>query len=567
MIGRPRRTAQRPRPAGSIREWTSVAIQEWLDVTDRESWRASNPRFRTPRTSASHRRAFASRVEWLEDRSVPSGPGNLLSSLTTGLEVTTANIARDVVPPSSLGGSAVAPSSSSLPSDLSVGVVVSAATETVLDAVNSGVNPGGASGTPFVLGIGVDVGSQSGGTGDPDSDAIEASLALSIDVPGVISLSVELSTVMPGIGNLATGLAGTVGDALDTLERIVAGVPGVSGSGAGGGGISVGGGSGLGGTGTPISNPGITLTLPGLAVGVSLPLSSPIASTGGSQVTVPSPVPTLPALPGGSSVIATSPSLHEGNPLASLPTIPTFPSGSAGAPASPRSEDGSIAAPAFAQGSPVSVTPSGATGASPTGSIPGNAGAGDGPAFGTPADAFAPNTGPVAISTATGPAATGRAASSTTSSSDSATSSGPGGVLGNATVADPGRLQGASVLAGPSSVEPRGPADREIAPAELLPGDLEGLERALGRLMRGIDGLGEDLAARLTQFGTLEMLLSAGMLALACEVIRRWDRRRQDVTSRSPIGSSRRPGPFYRPRAFPSGRCGTRAPASTPAIA
>jgi hypothetical protein len=548
MIGLQRRTSQRPRSEGSIREWTSVAIQEWRAVTRRGPWRGSDPRLRRPRTSAQHRRVFASLLERLEDRSVPSGLGMFLSSITSGLQETIVN---------------VAPSLSSPPSDYPVGVVVSAATETVLDAVN----PGGATTSPFVLGIGVDVGSQTAGTADSDSAAAEKSSGLSIDVAGVISLSVGLPSLVPGVGDIGTGLVGTVGAIVDPFVEVVAGAPSGGGPGDSGIGISIGGGSGLGGTGTPISNPGMTLTLPGLSVAVSLPLSAPIPSNGGSPVPVPSPVSTLPGLPGGPSGTATPPLSQGGNPVASLPMIPTSPSGSVGATVSPPSEDGSIAALPFAQGSRDSVAPSGATGAPSTGSLPDNPTESGGPANATQSGAIAPNAGPVTIPTAIGPAATDRASSSAAGSPGSVASSGPAAVVGNDASSGLGPLQDAPVLAGPSAVGTERPADREIAPAELLPGDLEGLERALGQLIRGLDGLGEDLAECLTRFGTLEMLLSAGMLVLACEVIRRWDRLRQEANSRGTIGSSRRPGPFYRPKACPFGGRGTRAPAGAPAIA
>ncbi len=301
------------------------------------------PALRPPRTSAHHRRGFASLVERLEDRSVPSGLGNLLSSLTTGLQVTIINVERDLVPPSHLGGPVVAALSSSPAFDLAVGVVVSAA--------------------PLVPEIGVEVGSHAEGKSDPDSDTAEASSGLSIDVPGVISLSVGLPPVVSGVGNFAAGLVGTVGDALTTITGVESGDPGGSGPGDGGGGIAIGGGSGLGGTGISITHSGISLTLPGLAVGVSLPLSAPSVSNGGSPVPVPSPVSTLPALPGGPAGLATSPSSPGGSPLASLPTISHSPGGSAGVPAVPPSEDGTIANPPSAQGSLVSGAPSVATGA------------------------------------------------------------------------------------------------------------------------------------------------------------------------------------------------------------
>ena len=53
--------------------------------------------------------------------------------------------------------------------------------------------------------------------------------------------------------------------------------------------------------------------------------------------------------------------------------------------------------------------------------------------------------------------------------------------------------------------------------------------------------------------GLLERLVAAGMVVLAGEVFRRWERHRRLAIPRAQVGSSGRPGPSYRPRAYPSG--------------
>ena len=203
---------------------------------------------------------------------------------------------------------------------------------------------------------------------------------------------------------------------------------------------------------------------------------------------------------------------------------------------------------------PGAVSLPGAGPAASTGSTAGGAA----PADGNPAAAFAQNAGSVASLGASAGAAAHEVASSTTGRSVSATISGPAGGRGTRRSWARVDLEDAPGLADSPSVAAERPASPEIAPAELLPGDLEGLERALGQLMRRFDEMGEDLAGWLTQFSTLEMLAAAGMVVLACEVIRRWERRRQLAIPRVQVGPSGRPGPFYRPRGYPFGAAPAR---------
>src|SRR5262249_40516927 len=99
-----------------------------------------------------------------------------------------------------------------------------------------------------------------------------------------------------------------------------------------------------------------------------------------------------------------------------------------------------------------------------------------------------------------------------------------------------------------------------------LPGDLESLERALAQLMRRLDGMSEGLAGWFAHLGMLEVLVGAGMVVLASEVFRRWEGRRRLAIPRAQAGSSGRPGPFYRPRAYPFGRPGSGRLANRPAL-
>ncbi|HEX3447324.1 MAG TPA: hypothetical protein VHS97_03685, partial [Isosphaeraceae bacterium] len=114
-----------------------------------------------------------------------------------------------------------------------------------------------------------------------------------------------------------------------------------------------------------------------------------------------------------------------------------------------------------------------------------------------------------------------------------------------------GRLQDELVVTRASSADPQVPTGRGTAPAELVPVNLESLERALGQLMRQIDEIGGDVAQWFTRVGALEMLLAAGMVGMACELIRRCERRSQLMNAHTRLGRSSLPGPFYRRKACP----------------
>jgi hypothetical protein len=163
---------------------------------------------------------------------------------------------------------------------------------------------------------------------------------------------------------------------------------------------------------------------------------------------------------------------------------------------------------------------------------------------------FAADAGSIAIQTAPQGATTLGVVFSTTHASDSVTTSSLVRV-GDDGSASRGRLQDELVVAGASSTDPTMAAGPGTAPAELVPVNLESLERALGQLMRQIDEIGGDVAQWFTRVGALEMLLAAGMVGMACELIRRWERRSQLMNAHTRLGRSSLPGPFYRRRACP----------------
>jgi hypothetical protein len=205
----------------------------------------------------------------------------------------------------------------------------------------------------------------------------------------------------------------------------------------------------------------------------------------------------------------------------------------------------------------------GASQAPVTGSTAGALAQTGGSAGGAQSAAFASNGGSAASLGVLGYAAAPEAASATTGPSLPATVSGP---AGDGAVTGQGRLEDEPTRAESSSLGAGRPAGPEIEPAELLAGDLESLERALAQLMRRFDGLGQDLAGWFAELGTHEMLVAAGMVALAGEVFRRWERRRRLAIPPTRAGASGRPGPFYRPKADPFGRPGSGRRVDRPAL-
>ena len=384
-------------------------------------------------------------VDDLEDRTVPSGIGNLsLSAFTSAVQLTTITPLRDVVPSINAGGPAVAPSSSSTASDLPGRRRSSRRRPRLCSMRRTSQSVWSmARRRRSCRGSASSWARWRRATADPVADAADASSGLSIDVPGVISAD------DPGLGDRPSCRAGMAREPEASPSAEV---------------------SGLGGTGTSISNPGIILTLPGLTAGVVLPLSSPLDSIGEAPDPVLPSIPTNPALPSGSIWHRGIAAVFGGNPVASPPT--SLHGCAAGAPATPPSEDGANPTLPFARGalSP-STHPVQAMRRQPDRRRPS-----PGRAASRLRDPPPPGPSPRA-------ARRRLAASSTSGSSVPVTTSGLDGGLGNEAISRVGRQD----VGGPrrSVLRSARPADREIAPAELLPGDLEGLERALGRLMRG----------------------------------------------------------------------------------
>jgi hypothetical protein len=219
--------------------------------------------------------------------------------------------------------------------------------------------------------------------------------------------------------------------------------------------------------------------------------------------------------------------------------------------AEPTPQGGSPAVPLPSSGNLGAVGSAVASHAPSTGPIAGDAAQADGNAVAAQPAAVVPNGGSAASSSLVGDVTGREAASSTTGASSSATASGP---AGDAAAVGQGRVEIAPNSLDSSSVDNGLPMASEIARAELLPGDLVSLERALAQLMRRFDGIGKDLAGLFTELGTTEMLIAAGIVVLAGDAIRRWERRRRLTLPRAQSGLSGRPGPFYRPRACPFGR-------------
>ena len=126
---------------------------------------------------------------------------------------------------------------------------------------------------------------------------------------------------------------------------------------------------------------------------------------------------------------------------------------------------------------------------------------------------FAANAGSIAIQTAPQGATTLGAVLSTTHASDPVTTSSLIGV-GDDGSAGRGRHQDELVVTRASSADPPMATGSGTAPAELVPVNLESLERALGQRMRQVDEIDGDLAEWFTRVGALEMLLAAGIRSL-----------------------------------------------------
>jgi hypothetical protein len=359
------------------------------------------------------------------------------------------------------------------------------------------------------------------------------------------SASIVLSLGVPGVSNIVTDLAGPLDDTLGAREGAAAAASGGGGSGGTGIGISVTAGARLVDLDTSVSvaNQGIAITQHGLPVDVKVSLS-PLEPIGGSSVPSP-PSDSTPAPSPGNSTTLTSPA---------APTSPTVERSPVSNSAAPTSEGGSTAGYLPSSASPGASASTSASDAPSTGSPAGNPVQAVGSAAGAQAAAFVPNAGLAAVAGLLEGSTAHEAASSTTGLSISAlVSSLPGGE----TLAGQGVGGGEHNLEEPPSLRSERSTDPEIKPAELLPGDLESLERALAQLMRRFAEIGEDYGGLFAEFGVPELLFAAGMVGLAGEVFRRWASRRRLAIPRAQAGSSGRPGPFYRPRAYPFGRPGS----------
>jgi hypothetical protein len=431
MNGQHRLIRERPPELGSNRESNRIVLQRrrgFLDPTglpDRDQHSAYD------RTAARQERAIACLVELLEARSVPSALGHLsFTGLVSAIQITPTDLANIVMPPSNIGEQVVLPSSNLPARALPVVDVIAAATDTVLDVVNSGLNLIGSSAAPALPVEGV--------------VATATGTMLNAVNSGINAIGSSPVPALP-IGGVVATATGTVLDAVNS-------------------GLNLGG-----------ATPGPVLPK------IDVDLGSHVVSAGNKT---------------------------SGAVEASLaPVVSSIP---------------------IELGSPV-----------------------DGQAALAQAVSIAPDAGSVAIPTAAQGATALGAVSSKTGASGSVTISSLVGGFGDDGAAARSRRMDAPVLAGPSSLDPKQPTSRDTAPAELSPADLESLERALGQLMRQFDEIGADLANWLKQIGTLEMLLAAGLVGLACELARRWERRRRLTNPHTQFGCSNRPGPFYRRKACP----------------
>jgi hypothetical protein len=302
-------------------------------------------------------------------------------------------------------------------------------------------------------------------------------------------------------------------------------------------------------TSVSVSNPGIALTPPGLPADVKVSLSLPEAIGRSSVLSRPSESPPAPSP--GNSTTPTSPAAP------TSPTIERNPVSNSAA----TSEGGSTAVYLSLSESPGASASAGASDAPSTGSTTGNSEQAAGSIAGAQSAAFVANTGSAAGAGLLEVSTAHEAASSTAGLSISALVASPpgGGIL-----AGQGVGGGEQNLAEPSSVNSERATDPEIPPAELVPGNLASLERALAQLMRRFDEMGENFGGSFAEFGIPEMLFAAGMVGLAGEVYRR-ERRRRLAIPRTQAGSSGRPGPFYRPRAHSFGRRGSGRLVTRPA--
>jgi hypothetical protein len=502
MIGQSFLTAPKTWGAGLARGSISIALRATLGALGPPRGRTCEWRRQTPRTAAQRRRAITFLTEDLEGRLVPSGFASVSLSAVASAVQSVAHSVAILAP------------DVPAPSNLGGTGTLVAPGPTAPPALVEGV---AAAATGGVLGL--------------------------VDVSATISANAAPPPIVPGVSNTVTNFVGQLDLVLDSRDGGAA-----AGSQGEGTGISITAGSGLVGTeiSASLSNQGIALTLPGLSVDVKPP-PSPLDPTGGSPVSSPPADPTPPGAPGN----------PVGNPTA--PTHPNAPTNTA----APTPEGGSPGAPLPSSGNLGAGALPVASHAPSAGSMPADTAQADGDAAAGQPAAFVPNGGSAASPGVLGDTTSREPASSTTGTSSLATVSGPandGAAIGQ------GRLEDELSPVVSSSVDNGPSMAPETARAELLPGDLESLERALAQLMRRFDGIGKDLAGLFTELSMTEMLIAAGMVVLASDLFRRWERRRRLTLPRAQSGSSGRPGPFYRPRASPFGHRGSGRMVGRPAI-
>jgi hypothetical protein len=289
--------------------------------------------------------------------------------------------------------------------------------------------------------------------------------------------------------------------------------------------------------GTP-SSQGIAVTLPGVSAIVK-PLPSSLDPSGGSPVANLPSVPTLPGSPDSPVSNPTNP-VSASNP--GTPSNPGAPSNTVGATPG----GGSTATPQPSSEYVGAGTSLVASHAPSTTSTPGGSAQVDGSVGAVQPVAFVSNGGSAASPNVLGVISSAQAVSSTTGPSGLTTVSVPandGAAMGQ------GRFENDLGPGDSTSADYGAPMASETTRAELASGDLESLERAIAQLMRRFDGIGRDLTGLVTEQGTTELLVAAGVVVVASDAVRRWERRRRLALPRAYSGSSGRPGPFYRTRA------------------
>ena len=502
------------------------------DRRPRADRRANPPKGVTTLPSPRGQRANSLLMESLEDRWLPSGFG--LDALTA--------IAVPAAPQAPALVENIAPRQAQGAVDL----------RSLLDATTAGVAGLGAAVASIVP-------TSNNGLG----------LGLSNDAPPEATPSHDGSSTTTGMTLDVTGLVTPVRSLLDATTAGVAGL-GAAVVAAAASPLGLTGGGGAGGTEIPATIvASATLDIPSIQPAgpgeVTSTVSVTSATPGGNIATVLTSVPTNPILsnptqtqtpePNGPAVVNVTPVTDNGGTPTATPMIPS------NQPTGPGNVTSTVSVP--------SATPGGNPVAAPT-SVPTNAGVNVTPATDHGAIATLPAGQGIPGSSGTPIVPVGGSTGGTTGSAigfgvanEASLFSGASGSLisagsealprirpgrGPAPPLDPA-LFGKEILA-PLELPPSTPE----TPAELMPSDLEGLERSLGQLLRGMgfDELGEELEAWLLQVGVRELLVVAGAMGVVCVLIReRLPRARQagaGVQADRPLWCSQLPGRLYLPR-------------------